>query len=57
VHDAVLDDRLFVMPSPEVNPVIVQRLDEVRAAITSEGHMTSTDGAAGGALRAENAGG
>jgi NAD(P)-dependent dehydrogenase (short-subunit alcohol dehydrogenase family) len=35
VHDAVLDDRLFVLPSPEVNGLIAQRLDAVRSAMPS----------------------
>ena len=33
VHDAVVDDRLFVLPSPEVNGMIETRLDAVRAAM------------------------
>ena len=36
VYDAVLEDRLFVIPSPEMNDLITQRLDEIRAAITPE---------------------
>jgi len=35
VLDAVVADRLFVLPSPEVNGLIAQRLDEVRAAMPS----------------------
>lgn len=35
VHDAVVEDRLFVLPSPEVNGIIAQRLDAVRAAMPS----------------------
>jgi NAD(P)-dependent dehydrogenase (short-subunit alcohol dehydrogenase family) len=33
VHGAVVADRLFVLPSPEVNPMVEQRLDAVRAAL------------------------
>jgi short-subunit dehydrogenase len=33
VHDAVVEDRLFVLPSPEVSGLIVQRLDAVRDAL------------------------
>ncbi len=33
VHDAVLANRLFVLPSPEVNGLIEARMDEVRAAM------------------------
>ena len=33
VHDAVVEDRLFVLPSPEVNSLIEARLDAVRAAL------------------------
>jgi NAD(P)-dependent dehydrogenase (short-subunit alcohol dehydrogenase family) len=33
VHDAVLANRLFVLPSPEINWVIESRLDEVREAL------------------------
>ena len=33
VHDAVVDDRLFVLPSPEVSGMITARLDEVRGAL------------------------
>jgi NAD(P)-dependent dehydrogenase (short-subunit alcohol dehydrogenase family) len=33
VHDAVVTNRLFVLPSPEINWVIEKRLDEVREAL------------------------
>jgi NAD(P)-dependent dehydrogenase (short-subunit alcohol dehydrogenase family) len=33
VHDAVVDDRLFVLPSPEMNGMITQRLDAIRDAL------------------------
>jgi NAD(P)-dependent dehydrogenase (short-subunit alcohol dehydrogenase family) len=33
VHDAVLADRLFVTPSPEINPMIRARMAEVEAAL------------------------
>jgi NADP-dependent 3-hydroxy acid dehydrogenase YdfG len=33
VHDAVLEDRLYVFPSPEVNDVIRQRLASVESAL------------------------
>jgi NAD(P)-dependent dehydrogenase (short-subunit alcohol dehydrogenase family) len=33
VHDAVLADQLFVLPSPEVSGLIMARMDEVRAAL------------------------
>lgn len=35
VLDAVVEDRLFVLPSPEVNGLIAQRLDAVRSAMPS----------------------
>jgi NAD(P)-dependent dehydrogenase (short-subunit alcohol dehydrogenase family) len=35
VHDAVVADRLFVLPSPEVNGIIRQRIDEMRDAMQS----------------------
>lgn len=35
VHDAVVDDRLWVLPSPEINPLLERRLTEVRAAMPS----------------------
>ena len=37
VHDAVLADRLFVLPSPEVNRLVQARIDEVLAALPSPG--------------------
>ena len=33
VHDAVVANRFFVLPSPEVDPMITARLEEVRAAM------------------------
>jgi NAD(P)-dependent dehydrogenase (short-subunit alcohol dehydrogenase family) len=33
VHDAVIANQLFVLPSPEVSGLIAARLDEVRAAL------------------------
>lgn len=33
VYEGVLADRLFVLPSPEVNGMILKRIDEVRAAL------------------------
>ncbi|MCU1372837.1 MAG: short-chain dehydrogenase [Actinomycetia bacterium] len=33
VHDAVVANQLFVLPSPEVNGLILARMDEVRAAL------------------------
>lgn len=33
VHDAVLANQLFVLPSPEVGGMIISRMDEVRAAL------------------------
>jgi len=35
VLDAVVADRLFVLPSPEASPLVEQRLDAVRAALPS----------------------
>jgi NAD(P)-dependent dehydrogenase (short-subunit alcohol dehydrogenase family) len=35
VHGAVLEDRLFVIPTSDVTGIITQRLDEVRAALPS----------------------
>jgi hypothetical protein len=33
VYEGVLADRFFVLPSPEVNGMILKRLEEVRAAL------------------------
>jgi short-subunit dehydrogenase len=33
VHDAVLANRLFVLPSPEVGGMILARIDEIKAAM------------------------
>lgn len=35
VYEGVLQNRLFVLPSPEVNRMIEERLDEVRASLPS----------------------
>lgn len=33
VHDAIVGDRFFVFPSPEVNGMVTERLDAIRAAL------------------------
>jgi len=33
VHDAIIDDRFFVIPSPEINVLIRDRIAEIEAAL------------------------